>query len=73
MKINTKKKKKKLLNLQEACVSPDRQVKLGCICNEQDVAVYVNGRSDRLEEQRKDVPRLVLGDDYRRGEVVHLK
>lgn len=31
-----------IVYLQEACVSPDRQVKLGRICDQQNVAVYVN-------------------------------
>lgn len=44
-----------IVYLQEACVSPDRQVKLGCICEEQNVAVYVNRRSDWPEEQGEDV------------------
>lgn len=41
--------------LQEARVGPDWQVELGCVCDQQDIAVYVNGGSDRPEEEGEDV------------------
>lgn len=59
--------------LQEARVGPDRQVKLWCVCDEQDIAVYVNGRSDWPEEQGEDVTWLVWGNNDGRAEVLHLK
>lgn len=59
--------------LQEAGVGPDRQVKLGCVCDEQDVAVYVDGGSHRSEEQGENVPRLVCGDQDGGAEVLRLK
>lgn len=62
-----------IVYLQEACVCPDRQVKLWCICDEQDVAVYVNGGSDWPEEEGEDVAWLVWGNDDGCAEVLYLK
>lgn len=59
--------------LQEACVGADWQVELWCICNQQDVAVYVNGWSDWPEQEREDVTWLMWGDENRCTEVLHLK
>lgn len=59
--------------LQEPGVGPDRQVKLGSVSDEQDIAVYVNGGSDWPEEEREDVMGLVWGDNDGRAEVLHLK
>lgn len=59
--------------LQEARVGSDWQVKLGCVCDEQNVAVYVNGWSDWPEEEGEDVTRLVWGDNDGRAEVLHLQ
>lgn len=59
--------------LQEARVRPDREMKLGRICNKQHVAVNVYGRSDRPEEEGEDVTGLVWGNNDGCAEVLHLK
>lgn len=59
--------------LQEASVSPNRQVKLWCICDEQYVAVYMDGWSNWSEEEGEDVTRLVWVDEDGCAEVLHLK
>lgn len=59
--------------LQEARVRPDREVKLGRICNEQHVAVNMYGGSDRPEEEGEDVTGLVWGNNDGCAEVLHLK
>lgn len=41
--------------LQKACVSPNRQMKLGCVCEQKNIAVYVNGWPDWPEEEGEDV------------------
>lgn len=46
---------KKLVYLQKAGIGPDREVELGCVGDEEDVAVYVDRRSCRPEEQRENV------------------
>lgn len=48
-------------------------MKLGCVCDEQDVAVNVNGGSDRPEEEGEDVTGLVWGNEDGCSEVLHLK
>lgn len=58
--------------LQEAGVGPDRQVELGSVGDEQDVAVDVDGGPDGPEEKGEDVARLVGGDDDGGAEVLHL-
>ncbi len=59
--------------LQEARVGPDRQMKLWSICDEQDIAVYVNGGSDWPEEEGEDVTRLMWRNNDGCTEVLHLK
>lgn len=54
-----------LLYLQEARVGSNRQVELGSVCDEQDVAVDVNGGPDWPEEKGEDVAGLVGSDNDR--------
>lgn len=44
-----------LVYLQKAGICPNREVELGCIGDEEDVAVYVDRRPYRPEEQGEDV------------------
>lgn len=62
-----------IVYLQEARVSSNRQVKLGCVCDEQDIVVDVNGRSDCPEEEREDVSGLMWRDEDGCAEVLHLR
>lgn len=67
-----KKSNKLLFHLQEAGVSPDRQMKLGRISDEQDIAVYVDGGPHWPEEEGEDIPGVVCRDEDGRAEVLHL-
>lgn len=48
-------------------------MKLGRVCDQQDIAVYVNGGSDCPEEEGEDVAGLVRRDEDGRAEVLHLR
>lgn len=58
--------------LQEACVGAHRQVELGSVCDEEDVAVDEDRGPDRPEEEAEDVAGLLGGHYDRAGKVVHL-
>lgn len=48
-------------------------MELGGVGDEQDVAVYVDGGSDRPEEEGEDVARLVRRNEEGDAEVLHLR
>lgn len=58
--------------LEKAGVSPDGEVELGGICDQQDVAVDVDGGTHRLEVQCENALGLVRKDEDGRAEVVDL-
>lgn len=48
-------------------------MKLGCVSDEQDIAVYVDGGPHWPEEEGEDVPGVVCRDEDGRAEVLHLQ
>lgn len=48
-------------------------MELGCVGDEEDVAVYVDRRPYRPEEEGEDVARFMGRDEDRRAKIVHLE
>lgn len=59
--------------LQKAGICPDWEVELRCVGDEEDIAVDVDRRPHRPEEQREDVARFMGRDKHWCAEIMHLK